>query len=389
MNRMQILFFIVIVPLACNAPAAEIATNPRFPEFSWDHVPLYMHMRKSKAFTLEELEYLAGFPIITLEKTTGSGTYGSTEKGSLEAAKAIKSHNPDAKVLYYRNVMVHYQGYDVNRTLSEIEHPLLSDSSGNTNIVHGGKRGAYDLTNPEVRKWWVDHCVEMAGHGQVDGIFIDGNIKALEPAFLGQVIGKDKKSQIARGYKQMMKDLHERTGKDKLLIANLIRARLANSGLEYLDYLHGSYIEAFESQANGLTRLEYIAKGIDAVQQAARDGKIICFSMGLGRARKAGIGIDDTRMKAGEASLIRERLTYSLAVFLICAEKYSYFLAHDGYSVNGDDSSVWLKLFPEYQKPLGPPKGPAARKGHIYTREFEYASVWLDIEHEKASIEWK
>lgn len=86
---------------------------------------------------------------------------------------------------------------------------------------------------------------------------------------------------------------------------------------------------------------------------------------------------------------IQKRLTYSLAMFLICAEKYSYFLAHDGYSVNRNDSSVWLKDFPEYSRPLGPPKGPASKDGNIYTRKFEQASVWLDIEQEEARIEWK
>ena len=360
-----------------------------FPEFSWDHVPLYMHMRKSEAFTPEELKYLAGFPIITLEKTTGSKTYGSTEKGSLEAASGIKAINPDAKVLYYRNIMVHYGGYDVNSSLEKIGSPFLMDSQGNTNIVHNGKREAYDLTNPELRKWWVDDCVEMANHNQIDGIFIDGNIKALEPEFLGQVIGEEKKARVAEAYEQVMKELYQRTGKDKLLIANLIRARLPNSGLEYLNYLHGSYIEGFETEANGLTRLDYMVKGIDAIQQAARDGKIICFSLGLGRARKTGIGIDDTRMKADDVSLFQDRLTYTLALFLVCAEKYSYFLAHDGYSVNGDDSAVWLKRFPEYQKPLGRPKGPAKKEGYTYTREFKHASVWLDIEQQKANIEWK
>lgn len=363
--------------------------HKQFPEFSWDHVPLYMHMRKSEAFTPEELKYLAGFPIITLEKTTGSKTYGSTEKGSLEAASGIKAINPNAKVLYYRNIMVHYGGYDVNSSLEKIGSPFLMDSQGNTNIVHNGKREAYDLTNPELRKWWVDDCVEMANHDQIDGIFIDGNIKALEPVFLGQVVGEEKKAQVAEAYEQWMKELYERTKEDKLLIANLIRARLPNSGLEYLNYLHGSYIEAFETEANGFTRLEYVVKGIDAIQQAARNGEIICFSMGLGRARKTGIGIDDTRMNADDVSLFHDRLTYSLALFLVCAEKYSYFLAHDGYSVNGDDSAVWLKLFPEYQKPLGKPKRAAKKEGYIYTREFKHASVWLDIEQQKANIEWK
>ncbi len=385
----KLLWIASIITVCFISPDVMGQKQKKFPEFNWDHVPLYMHMRKSEAFTPEELKYLAGFPIITLEKTTGSKTYGSTEQGSMEAASGIKTINPEAKVLYYRNIMVHYQGYDINSSFDDIDQPLLMDGSGNTNIVHNGKRGAYDLTNPELRNWWIDHCVDMAGHDQIDGIFIDGNIKALEPVFLGQVIGKEKKSQVAEAYEQVMKELYQRTDKDKILIANLIRARLPNSGLEYLNYLHGSYIEGFETEANGLTRLEYVVKGIDAIQQAAQNGKIICFSMGLGLARNTGIGIDDTRMKANDVSLYHDRLTYSLALFLVCAEKYSYFLAHDGYSVNGNDSAVWLKLFPEYQKPLGPPKGAATKEGYIYTREYEHASVWLDIEQQKAKIEWR
>jgi len=348
-----------------------------------------MHMRKSKAFTKKEFQYLAKFPIITLEKTTGMGTYGSTEQGSLEAAKGIKAINPDAKVLYYRNIIVHYNGYDVNKSLSEIDSPLLINAAGKTNIIHGGKRGGYDLTSSSLQSWWLDHCIAMAANAEINGIFIDGNIKVLEPAFLKKEIGQKKKAKVAKAYEQMMRNLKSRLGKDKLVIANIIRARLSNSGLDYLEYFDGSYLEAIEVAANGMTRLDYVARGIAAIQKAARDGKIICFSMGLGEAKMVGMGIDDTRIKVGQGSAIQNRLTYTLAMFLVCAEKYSYFLAHDGYSVNRKDSSVWLKDFPEYSKPLGPPKGPAKKKGYIYSRDYEYASVWLDIENEKARIEWR
>lgn len=379
--RLQALVLILLLTPLCSG-------QDHYPEFSWDHVPLYQHMRKSKAFTQEELEYLASFPLITLEKTTGSATYGSTEKGSLEAARGIKKINPAAKVLYYRNIIVHYGGYDVNESMEEIDHPLLSDATGNTMLIHNGKRGGYDLTNPELHRWWVDHCVEMARHDQIDGIFIDGNIKALEPVFLNKEIGPEKKAAVAKAYDLMMADLRESIP-DKLLVANLIRARLPNSGLDYMQHFDGSYLEAFENPANGYTRLEYVARSIEATQTAARKGKIICMSMGLGKAKHTGIGIDDTRLKVEEGSDLQKLLTYKLAIFLVCAEKYSYFLAHDGYSVNGDDSFVWLKTFPEYERPLGPPKGPAKKKGYIYTRKFKHASVWLDIENEEATIKWK
>jgi alpha-L-fucosidase len=360
----------------------------RYPKFSWDHVPSYMHMRKSAAFTPEELDYLAGFPLITLEKTTGSQTYGSSEDGSREAAKAIKAVNKDACVLYYRNVMCNYASYRVNEGLKDIPGAFLQGRDGNTKL-HRGRREVYDLSNPALRKWWVDHCVEMAGYDEIDGLFLDGNIKALEPAFLGKEIGLERKQEVAEGYAVMMQDLKDRIPSDKMLVANIIRARLTDSGLNYMQYFNGSYLEGIESQANGLTRLQYLAKGIDAIQQAARQGKIICMSIGLGKASLTGLKIDDSRKKLARGANIQPRLEYCLAVFLICAEKYSYFLAHDGYSVNNNDSSVWLTRFPEYDKALGPPKGPAIQDGHTYTRDFKSASVFLDIEKREAKITWE
>jgi hypothetical protein len=369
-------------------PARAAKSTDHYPAFSWDTVPLYMHMRKSKRFSQEELEYLAGYPLITLEKTTGSATYGSSEAGSREAAKAIKAVNPEARVLYYRNVMCNYGTYQVNEGLANIPGAFLQARDGNTKL-HRGRREVYDLSNAALRKWWVDHCVDMAGYEEIDGIFLDGNIKALEPAFLGQEIGLGRKQEVAEGYDVMMQDLKNKIPSDKLLVANIIRARLTDSGLSYMQYFDGSYLEGIESPANGLTRLEYLAKGIDAVQKAARQGKIICMSMGLGRAALQGLKIDDSRRRLARGANVQPRLEYCLALFLICAEKYSYFLPHDGYSVNNKDSSVWLTRFPEFDRPLGSPKGPAVQDGYIYKREFEHARVFLDIEKKQGRVTWK
>ena len=347
-----------------------------------------MHIRKATDFTPDELEYLAGFPLITLEKTTGSRTHGSSEAGSRAAAKAIKSVNQDACVLYYRNVMCNYSTYQVNDGLKDIPGAFLQGSDGN-NKLHRGVREVYDLSNPDVRKWWVDHCVEMVGYNEIDGLFLDGNIKALEPAFLRKEIGAEKKQAVAEGYALMMQELKERIPAKKMLVANIIRARLTDSGLSYLQYFDGSYLEGIESQANGLTRVEYLAKGIDAIQKAARQGKIICMSIGLGDAALTGLNIDVSRKKLARGANIQPRLEYCLALFLICAEKHSYFLPHDGYDVNNNRSAVWLTRFPEYDKPLGPPKGPAIQDGYTYTRDFESASVFLDIEKREAKITWK
>lgn len=374
---------------AADAGDAENATAaPLRPQFSWDHVPLYMHVRKSKAFTPKELNYLAGFPLITLEKTTGSRTYGSSEAGARASAKAIKAVNPDARVLYYRNVICNYSSYDVNSSLKEITDAFLQGKGGNKKL-HQGMRELYDLSNPAVRKWWLDHCVKMAGHDEIDGLFLDGNIKALSPGYVLRDIGADKKQEVTDGYELMMKELKDRVPENKLLVANIIRARLSDSGLSYLKYFDGSYLEGIETPAGGLSRVEYLAKGIEAIQRAARDGKIICMSMGLGDEALTGLKIDDRRKKLAPDANLQPRLDYCLALFLICAEKHSYLLPHDGYSVNGKDSSVWLRRFPEFDKPLGPPRGPAVQDGYTYTREFESASVLLDIEKAHGKVTWK
>jgi hypothetical protein len=52
-----------------------------------------MPVRKNDAFTPEEIKFLAKYPLITFEKTTGNSTFGSTEKGIIEAAKEVKKIN--------------------------------------------------------------------------------------------------------------------------------------------------------------------------------------------------------------------------------------------------------------------------------------------------------
>lgn len=48
-----------------------------------------------------------------------------------------------------------------------------------------------------------------------------------------------------------------------------------------------------------------------------------------------------------------------------------------------------MRWFPEYDKPLGPPAGPAVRKGFTYTRKFQHADVWLDIKKRQGKITWR
>ena len=366
-----------------------LANPERMPAFSWDRVPLYVHIRKDTAFTDKEIQYLATFPLITLEKATGHTDSGSVEAGTLKAARAVKAINPATKILYYRNVIVHYGGYAANSSLKNIPGAFLVGRDGNDKLIRN-RLQAYDLSNKALRDWWIDAVKDVCSDQSVDGVFLDGVVKVLEPAFLKGSIGVEKKAAELAGYVTMVADTRKMLGPKKLMLANILRARFSDSGLSYIKALDGSYIEGFEG-AVGMSRKDYVAQGIRDFQKAARQGFIVAYTCGLGRNRQdadetpRSAGRNTNRVRRGRDA--QSRFDYQLAIFLICAEKYSYFDLKDGYDAKR--SRTWLTHPADYDRPLGPPKGPAVRNGYTYAREFAHASVQLDIENQTANIVWK
>ena len=373
-------------------PVESTLTSRARPAFSWDRVPQYMHIRKAQKFTDAEIKYLASFPLLTFEKTTGHKAFQSTEDGSLAAAKAVKEVNPLIKILYYRNVMVHYGTYKANAEIEKMPGAFLVGRNEKTKLVRNVAE-AYDLTNPQVRDWWVGHAKQVCSDPAIDGLFLDGNIKVLSSGYLKRDIGEEKKAAQFAGYKTMMDETRKALGPDKIMLANVLRiGQSKDDGLEAIKQFDGSYIEGFEIAATQEQKKDNVAKGMEAFQKAARDGFIIAFTAGLSElnAEEGELNpqsTDEIRKGLNEKDNHSKRFEYLLALFLTCAEKHSYFLAHDGYGA--EKSKVWMKRNPELERPLGDPKGPAVRDGYIYTREFAHAKVRLDIENEVGEIIWK
>ncbi len=73
---------------AVQASTGVGVSQREYPAFTWDRIPLYMHIRKAKAYTEEEIAFLAKFPLITFEKSNGHQDHGSVEEGTLIAARA-------------------------------------------------------------------------------------------------------------------------------------------------------------------------------------------------------------------------------------------------------------------------------------------------------------
>jgi hypothetical protein len=373
-------------------PAESTPTGHVRPAFSWDRVPQYMHIRKAQKFTDAEIKYLATFPLVTFEKTTGHRAFQTTEDGTLAAAKAVKEVNPATKILYYRNVMVHYGTYKANAEIEKMPGAFLVGRNGKTKLVRNVAE-AYDLTNPQVRNWWVGHAKQVCSDPAIDGLFLDGNIKVLSAGYLKRDIGDEKKAAQLAGYKTMMSEARKALGPDKVMLANVLRVgQSKDNGLEAIKRFDGSYIEGFELAASREQKKDNVAKGMEAFQKAARDGFIVAFTAGLSElnAEEGDLNpqrTDEIRKGLSGSDNHSKRFEYLLALFLTCAEKHSYFLAHDGYGA--EQSKVWMKRNPELERPLGDPKAPAVRNGYIYTREFAHAKVRLDIENEVGEIIWK
>lgn len=391
-HTLAFLTALLLAPLA-SLPAAESPTSTdKLPAFSWERVPQYMHIRKAQKFTDAEIKYLATFPLVAFEKATGHRAFQTTEDGTLAAAKAVKEVNPSTKILYYRNVMVHYDTYKANAEIEKVPGAFLTGRNGKTKLVRNVCE-AYDLTNPQVRDWWVGHAKQMCADPAIDGLFFDGNIKVLSSAYLKRDIGDEKKAAQLAGYETMMAEARKALGPDKIMLANVLRVgQSKDDGLEAIKQFDGSYIEGFELAATQEQKKDNVAKGIDAFQKAARDGFMIAFTAGLSELNEGEGDLnpqrtDEIRKGLSEKDNHSKRFAYLLALFLTCAEKHSYFLAHDGYGA--EKSKVWMKRPPELERPLGDPKAPAVRNGYIYTREFAHAKVRLDIENELGEIIWK
>ena len=360
----------------------------KYPEFSWDHIPRYMHVWKRAAFTEDELDYLAQFPLITFEKATGVQV-GSVQQGTLKAARGVKTRNPDAKILYYKNIVIDWGGSAASKELKTIEGAYLQSKDGSYPTVSRTTQ-FFDIGLPEVRAWWMNDARRMLDDPSIDGILIDANIKVLVDGFFlrQKKVGDEEYQRLKDGYGQLLTQIDAEFRADNIVLANIIRARLEHGGLNYLGYFDGSYLEAFEHNVGGVSRPDYIAKGIETVQAAARQGKIVAFTLEIKEALNQGNGGD---FDSNEA--LHARVNYAAALFLIVAEKYSYFFPVDGMGVVTKGGKLgnrlWMQTLPIFKNRLGPPKGPATKNGYIYTREFEHCSVWLDVENEVGTLTWR
>ena len=132
---------------------------------------------------------------------------------------------------------------------------------------------------------------------------------------------------------------------------------------------------------------EYLVNTLSVVQKASQAGKIILFKAWprfTMQWRKSPEMQKNTSFEELQR-MAQKDLVFPLTCFLLAAEQNCYFCYTWGWNPE-DGTFAW---YPEFDKPLGPPKGRAVRKGTVFRREFQHAQVWVDMDKKVGHIDWR
>ncbi|XP_065837790.1 uncharacterized protein [Oscarella lobularis] len=355
---------------AGGSPAQTWPVPSRFPEFSWDTVPVFCHMCKPGGlFNDTELKFLTRFPIVTIEKGQGVNETGYAEDKMIAAAKQIKSAQKSVWTLFYMNAILDWEFYHLHEIM--LQHPeyWLRDDNGNV-IRRGGDHSfpqskdgmlIFDQTKKVVRDVFTSDCVNSTMDGAFDGCFVDRANWALRILDDGgsplKNVSTARIKELANGQVQLLSEMQTALTDSRIVIAKDVGGAAGFTDWPYVDAIFLSDCYCCSSTC---------ARDIEAAINATKRGQLLqCHVDGK---------LND-----------HDNFIFHLSTFLIVAGNHSYFAYSEGWYLE----SYGLKWWPEYSKPLGSPLGPANCTGTVYQREFSSGThVWVDIETKKGNITW-
>ena len=341
-RSVKMLIFIMLLAFASHTTWAAL------PQFSWDTLPVFFHSSNSSGqYNEDALQTIAKFQMATIEKWMGYDIKEVDDEDEMVLAmKAIKAVNPKIATYFYMNS--YKDRPEMTRMARELEeHPdhYLCDSNGKK-VKNSQGFYAFDLSNPEVRKWWLNTCLNATKYADGDGCFCDSSQR--ENTTFTPSLSMSKSKVWGEGLLNLTREVQEALGEDKLLIG-----KVANQS-----YVKSVQIEVFKPNNDSINSL-ILGAEVGQVVQAHVPVKVPC---------------------SGD-------LTNYMAAFLIGAGKYSYF-GCGNWNTKGNDTTA-LTWRSEYDKPLGEPKGPAVYSSGVWSRSFASGTeVTFDTKGNKGIIKW-
>ncbi|WP_405064426.1 putative glycoside hydrolase family 15 protein [Kribbella sp. NBC_01505] len=352
----------------------------------WATVPLYGHLSKPTDFSAADVDHIVStYPVVTLEKAQGHHTHGNAEEGCAAGYAQIRARSSSIKILYYWNAAIVWRdyyaslmssGFDLAWTLK-----MSDDTPWDPVPDHPSTIYAYDTSNADLRAWWVDQVVGQVAQVGYDGAFIDAIARYnVQKSELVALFGQAKADAVVQGQRDMVAQLRRTLGAAKTVLYNGLRYMPTvpdwNGTGGCLGITDGAMLEHFgilDSASPGSMKGDLnLARNVDG------QGKMVAF---------CGWWSSGTVSPPSDPPASwKDNITFSLASFLCAAGPNSYFhYARKNFSYNEGAFAD----FPVLRNPLGPPLGAAVQHGYVFTREFEHASVRVDLSDvQSASIQW-
>ena len=308
---------------------------------------MFFHSSNSSGqYNEQALQTIAKFQMATIEKWMGYDVQNIDDEDEMVTAMiAIKKANPKIATYFYMNS--YKDRPEMTRMARELkQHPdyYLRDSNG-TPVKNGQGFYAFDLSNPAVRQWWLNTCLNATKFANGDGCFCDSSQH--ETATFTPNPSAAKMKAWGEGMLNLTHDVQEALGNDKLLIGKI-------PGQPYVKAVQ---IEGFKPSNSSINEL----------LNGTNSGQVI--------------------QAHAEGTRCTEDLTNWIAAFLIGAGE-NYYFGCGAWNANGNDTEP-LTWHPEYDKPLGAPKGPAQHNSGVWTRSFASGTeVMFDTKGNKGTIKW-
>ena len=292
----------------------------------------------------------------------------------------LKRINPEIKVFFYWNALLDYPFYKASYEFNSKPNWWLKKEDGTLDIKSNSLK-KYDLTDVKLREWWVNVVKKNIDNDFIDGVFIDA-LNQVKADFNIKSLGEEKFNEMNSAVDQLMKETREKIGVNKMILWNGIRSTPHKTvGNDYLNETDAVMIEHFGAFHSATP--ETMASDLDKMHEAGKAKKIVIFK---GWPGFTWLDKEDMALPLEtKRQIAKSNIEFPLAAFLIAAQEHAYFVYNWGYRMDFGG----LEWYPEYDKPLGKPLGDFTKKGFIYTREFEHASVYLDLkETQKSKISW-
>ncbi len=373
-----------LCPLAGTCDARGVKSPPRgsFPAFSWKHVPVWADLCAPTGFSPSETKFLAThFSGINIEGTQGldgNPPRFNVEVNDQAAARELKKYNARLKVLMYSNVQVYLANiYKADRTVKKSWLIQPADGKGNVLFRQGNKK---------FQSWWIKFAAGAVAGGPIDGLFLDGAscYPKVNPATMAMM----------RGLRRRLNILEKPT----LILYNGVRIGGISPSvtLAYMKYADGGMMEHFDFHPsidpNGASP-QKLAGEMKFIMRLGRMGKIVIV-----KGWPDFYWIDADINSIPYSTLKRravQQITFPLACFLVCAQKYAYFSYSWGYTdtqgdmlLKSDMKTVDPRWYPDLEKPLGRPLDEPIIHGYHWTRRFEHATVSVNLGKHSAKIVW-